>query len=410
MEIYTWNGSSWSLCGSGMGSGYTTEDLRLFVRGHCSKGSLHYRVICLTHNAGTPADFSTNAATYTSSLYDAGQSVKWTRLSWEETLPSNTDVQFQVAVSNSPDGPWTYRGPDSTSSTYFTTPAGETLPNNANFEGRYARFQARLSTSDGINTPSFGNVHLTLAGTGLLASSCRNFAYDAAGNLTTVTTITDSGASVDDRNPGGNPINNLNQIKGRTVGGASWTYSYDLNGNLTGKTDGTSTFTYTWSDENRLTRVQGPGGLDVSYTYDTSGRMMSRTSGGQTTRFVWDGFDCVREVSPGQDIVYHIPDGVLHSFSLNGVVYQVHADALGSVRMLTDPSGTVVARIEYSAYGEEIFVSALPALTHFPYRFVGALGVRTDLETGLVYMRQRWYDAGLGRFISPDPIRVDWWG
>jgi RHS repeat-associated protein len=39
-----------------------------------------------------------------------------------------------------------------------------------------------------------------------------------------------------------------------------------------------------------------------------------------------------------------------------------------------------------------------------PYRFVGGLGVRWDAGTGLHYMRQRWYDPGLGRFVSRDPI------
>jgi len=237
---------------------------------------------------------------------------------------------------------------------------------------------------------TYGNVHLSFTGSGMLASSCRNFVYDAAGNIQTMTTLSDSGTAVDDRNPSGNPINDLNQIKGRTVGGATWTYSYDLNGNLTGKTGGTNTFTYTWSDENRLTRVQGPGGLDVTYSYDSIGRMMSRTSGGVTTTFVWDGWDCVREVSPGADCIYHIPDGVLHSFSLNGVVYQVHTDALGSVRLVTDSSGAVVARFEYGAWGDEIFSSVDSALTGFGYRFVGAAGVRTDSATGLIWMRNRW--------------------
>ena len=39
-----------------------------------------------------------------------------------------------------------------------------------------------------------------------------------------------------------------------------------------------------------------------------------------------------------------------------------------------------------------------------PYSFVGALGVRTDADTALRYMRQRWYDPTLQRFISRDPI------
>jgi hypothetical protein len=108
------------------------------------------------------------------------------------------------------------------------------------------------------------------------------------------------------------------------------------------------------------------------YTYDSIGRMLTRESGSDLTQFVWDGWDCVREVSGTTDIVYHIPNGLLQSFSLNGVVYQVHMDALSSLRMITDSSGTVVARVEYGAYGEEIFVSAIPALQNFPYRFVGA--------------------------------------
>jgi RHS repeat-associated protein len=35
---------------------------------------------------------------------------------------------------------------------------------------------------------------------------------------------------------------------------------------------------------------------------------------------------------------------------------------------------------------------------------VGGLGVRWDEGTGLHYMRQRWYDPGLGRFISQDEL------
>ena len=40
-----------------------------------------------------------------------------------------------------------------------------------------------------------------------------------------------------------------------------------------------------------------------------------------------------------------------------------------------------------------------------PYRYIGSLGVRFDSATGLHYMRQRWYDASLQRFISRDALR-----
>lgn len=58
-------------------------------------------------------------------------------------------------------------------------------------------------------------------------------------------------------------------------------------------------------------------------------------------------------------------------------------------------------------------MSALPTLLpsvkkrctpETPDRPYGALGVRTDTVTGLYYMRHRWYDSSLQRFISRDPI------
>lgn len=39
------------------------------------------------------------------------------------------------------------------------------------------------------------------------------------------------------------------------------------------------------------------------------------------------------------------------------------------------------------------------------YDFIGALGVRRDPDSGLLYMRNRWYEPNLQRFVSRDPKR-----
>ncbi len=39
------------------------------------------------------------------------------------------------------------------------------------------------------------------------------------------------------------------------------------------------------------------------------------------------------------------------------------------------------------------------------HKFVGSLGHTSEDETGLIYMRARWMDPSLGRFISEDPAR-----
>lgn len=73
-----------------------------------------------------------------------------------------------------------------------------------------------------------------------------------------------------------------------------------------------------------------------------------------------------------------------------------HTDALGSVVLVTDANRNVVERREYEPYGAQL----TPALQDGP----GYTGHVQDAATGLVYMQQRYYDSGIGRFLSVDPV------
>ncbi|ODT75569.1 hypothetical protein ABS71_04315 [bacterium SCN 62-11] len=397
LTMYYWDvsGASWQACGSGA---TVTGDLFLTLNGQCQSGYMNHRLISLSHLGEDPVLFP-EAGTYESSLYDAGRTVHWDRISWAEDLETATDVEFQLAFSDDVNGPWSYIGPDGTSATKFTTSAGEDLDDTSDFEGRYARFKAFLS-SDGLATPAFGDVHLSFSAEGLLDSEARIYQYDEAGNIEMVTTVTDAGSSTDERTH-----NDLNQITEQIVGADTWTFSYDDNGNMTGKTDGTDTWIYTWTgDENRLVRVQGPGGIDIAYSYDSMGRMLTRDDGTDLTIFTWDHWDCIKEVTGESETVYNVPEGSILSFVRDGVTYQAHQDALGSIRMITDEVGDVAARYEFSGFGSAISVTEDSTVAEFPYQFIGAAGVRNDAGSGLIYMRKRWYASTLQRFISRDPI------
>lgn len=78
------------------------------------------------------------------------------------------------------------------------------------------------------------------------------------------------------------------------------------------------------------------------------------------------------------------------------VVEYIHTDALGSPVAITDASGNVIERTVYEPYG---------AVVNRPLKDgPGYTGHVTDSGTGLSYMQQRYYDAGLGIFLSVDPI------
>ncbi|HLX09890.1 MAG TPA: carboxypeptidase regulatory-like domain-containing protein [Thermoanaerobaculia bacterium] len=79
----------------------------------------------------------------------------WTTLSWTATVPASTTLQFQVAASNSPSGPFNFVGPDGTAATFFTT-SGASL---GQFTGlRYLQYHAFFATTDSTMSPTVNDV------------------------------------------------------------------------------------------------------------------------------------------------------------------------------------------------------------------------------------------------------------
>jgi len=75
-----------------------------------------------------------------------------------------------------------------------------------------------------------------------------------------------------------------------------------------------------------------------------------------------------------------------------------HPDQLGSIRALTDGSGTVVASRDYDGYGN-------PTVTGGSVRApFGYSGEYTDSESGLVYPLPRYYDPPTQQFLSRDTL------
>jgi RHS repeat-associated protein len=71
---------------------------------------------------------------------------------------------------------------------------------------------------------------------------------------------------------------------------------------------------------------------------------------------------------------------------------------LSSVRQLADASGNIVQSYTYAPFGELLAAQGTrPSALQYT-------GEQTDLDTGLVYLRARWYDSATGRFTTRDPF------
>ena len=101
------------------------------------------------------------AGELTSSTFDMGSTSVYGNLDWSEDLPSQTDVQFQVATSSS-GAPTTFVGPDGTNLTFYTS-SGTDIHSSHDGD-RYFRYKMYLSTLDTAVTPIVEDVTLNFTG------------------------------------------------------------------------------------------------------------------------------------------------------------------------------------------------------------------------------------------------------
>jgi len=90
-----------------------------------------------------------------------------------------------------------------------------------------------------------------------------------------------------------------------------------------------------------------------------------------------------------------------------GNIFFLHADGQGSVRVVTNLSGQVVAEYSYDAFGNQLEGEN----GWNPFKYCGIFGYREDEEINLMKVGARFYDPTIGRWIQRDPILsgVNWW-
>jgi RHS repeat-associated protein len=179
------------------------------------------------------------------------------------------------------------------------------------------------------------------------------------------------------------------------------TFSHDANGNLTAIT-GPNAATYSYDAFDRLVQATSSG-LNAQYQYDGLGNRIRRTINGTVTKYVVDPRGSLSHIlgetdSSGTFTAYYVYGlGLISKITPSGQAFFYHYDGLGNTTALTDSAASVVNRYTYDSFGSVLgtSVESLPN----GFRFVGRDGVM-DEGNGLLYMRARYYDTRIGRFIT----------
>ncbi len=184
-------------------------------------------------------------------------------------------------------------------------------------------------------------------------------------------------------------------------------YNFDLNGNML--SDPATGNSYQYDINNRLISVTKQNGDNITYTYDFDGNRISKTliSGGNTTTTVYvvdgnnlTGYSQVFEEMQGGQVTVRYAYGTQmlsqNRFGTTNTKSYFEQDGQGSVRIVTDGTGTPTDTLGYTAFGESAYRTG-PNQISIRYD-----GEYADGDTGLVYLRARWMNPGIGRFMGMD--------
>jgi RHS repeat-associated protein len=182
------------------------------------------------------------------------------------------------------------------------------------------------------------------------------------------------------------------------------TFAFDLLGNMTERAlpDGTS-WKYAWDGAGMLKEVVRPDGMTVAFAYDALGRRVSKRAGEAETRWVWDGDVMLHEVGGGGTVTWcYEPESFTPIARVDGgSVHSVLPDHLGVPVAAYDRLGGAATQSQLDVFGVARFDALVSNNTLCLQRWPGQYD---DREVGLHYNRFRYYDSGLGEYISADPI------
>ncbi|MCL2866668.1 MAG: RHS repeat-associated core domain-containing protein, partial [Clostridia bacterium] len=147
------------------------------------------------------------------------------------------------------------------------------------------------------------------------------------------------------------------------------------------------------------------GGMNAEFTYDHTGLRVKKTVNDIDTLYTWNGTK-MTHIRKGDTQMHFFYDsqGRPSLIRYNGVDYAYFHNLQGDVLGLFDMSGAQVVQYTYGARGKLTSTEGNMAGTlglDNPFRYRGYV---YDEETGLYYLRSRYYNPEWGRFINADTV------
>lgn len=200
--------------------------------------------------------------------------------------------------------------------------------------------------------------------------------------------------------------NRISQFKG-------YAFTHDSAGQIVRKTKTGVDTRYQWNADNQLIAVIDEIAHDtVKFEYDALGRLTKRRANSTVDRnWVYEGPQILAEFDGSGTLLqsYMYEAGIDRPFAVeisgSGIWFN-QLDQQGNVVGQQDGTGSVTAAMNYDPWGVPIDSSGTLKGT-LRWKGLHFEGGATIGGKGLYYVRARWYDPELGRFLSEDPLGID---
>lgn len=158
---------------------------------------------------------------------------------------------------------------------------------------------------------------------------------------------------------------------------------------------------YEYDDRNRLVKATNEAGQPIEYKYNGDGLLVERTENNNTTRYYYDDDKMIAEANVSAGAVslkasYTRGNELVSRTDANGSKAYYGYNGHGDVVELRDSSYTLLNSYSYDIWGNPIYTKEN---IKQPFRYSGEFW---DGSTELQYLRARWYDPKVGRFINED--------
>ncbi|MGG0936966.1 RHS repeat-associated core domain-containing protein [Brevibacillus centrosporus] len=199
----------------------------------------------------------------------------------------------------------------------------------------------------------------------------------------------------------------VDRLTKETLPGTTNYYSYDGRGNRSAfegkQLVENGNVTYTFDERNRLRGTANAKTWETSaYTYYGDGLRATKVENGNETKYVYLNGKVIEELDAAGNVIGRNVWGnelLFRQDFLAGKGGYYGYNSHGDVVSITNGSGNDLNTYEYDTWGN--VVSKTEGMSN-PFKYSGEI---YDENTGLYYLRARYYDPSVGRFISEDTYK-----